>query len=213
MRRYFAVFGVIGCISCGSPTAPGECQNGQDDQGRGPTQLLTFSCAPSGSNFQCKASSADEGYCARPGVRDITSTAAWSSSNPSAAIFSGQPGFLRVIGAGQVVVSPGPGYTPDALAYIVAPGSPPERLADFRILVENASTGERIAGAAVEVTPDRGSPQSCESDSLGVCRFWVLLPTLRVRATKPGFFPIEGVAQAPDTNTFSARLTLRMSPQ
>jgi hypothetical protein len=215
--RVLGVLALIGIAACGSPTSPGECRDGHDGLGRGPTENLTFRCTPIGSDLQCQASSQDVGYCARPGTRDVTAAATWTSSNTQIAMFIGAAGRLNVVGAGQVTIRAGLGYTPDAITYSLAPGSAPQRLVDFGVIVENASnTQQRIVGATVEIVPEQGVAQSCQTDANGLCRFWVFPTTIRVRVTRTGYVPTEGTAPPPtdssESSSYSQRLTLRMAP-
>jgi hypothetical protein len=215
--RVLGALTLIGVAACSSPTSPGECQDGHDGLGRGPTAYLTFRCTAIGSDLQCQATSQDVGYCARPGTRDITAVATWTSSNPQIAMFVGSPGRLNVIGSGQVTIRAGMGYGPDAVTYSLAPGSTPQRMADFGVIVENASnTQQRIVGASVEIVPEQGGTQTSQTDGNGLCRFWVFPTTIRVRATRTGYVATEGISppptDSPDSLSYSQRLTLRMAP-
>lgn len=214
--RVLGAWTLIGMAACNSPTSPGECRDGRDGLGRGPTALLMFRCTPIGSDLQCQASSQDVGYCARPGTRDITAVATWTSSNPDVAMFIGSSGKLNVIGSGQVTIRAGMGYSPDAVTYSLAPSSTPQRMADFGVIVENASnTQQRIVGATVEIVPEQGVAQTCQTDGSGFCRFWVFPTTIRVRVTRSGYLATEGVSppptDSPDSLSYSQRLTLRMA--
>jgi hypothetical protein len=216
-RRVLAALTLIGMVACNSPTSPGECRNGKDGYGRGPTEFLTFRCTSLGSDLQCQATSQDIGYCARAGTRDVTITATWTSSNTQIGMFVGTPGRLNVIGSGQVTIRAGLGYGPDAITYTVAPGSAPQRMADFGVIVENASnTQQRVAGATVEIVPEQGVAQTCQTDGAGFCRFWVFPTTIRVRASRTGYLPTEGISapptESPESLSYSQRLTLRMTP-
>jgi hypothetical protein len=215
--RVLAALTLIGMVACNSPTSPGECRNGKDGLGRGPIEFLTFRCTSIGSDLQCQATSQDVGYCARAGTRDVTTTATWTSSNTQIGMFVGAPGRLNVVGSGQVTIRAGLGYGPDGVTYTVAPGSTPQRMADFGVIVENASnTQQRIVGATVEITPEQGIAQTCETNSTGFCRFWVFPTTIRVRATQTGYLATEGISppptQSPESLSYSQQLTLRMAP-
>jgi hypothetical protein len=216
--RVLAALTLVGIAACNSPTSPGECRNGKDGLGRGPIEFKTFRCTSIGSDLQCQATSQDVGYCARPETRDVTTTATWISSNTQIGMFVVTPGRFNVIESGQVTIRAGPGYGPDAITYTVAPGSTPQRMADFGVIVENASnTQQRVAGATVEIVPEQGIAQTCQTDGSGFCRFWVFPTTIRARASRTGYLPTEGISppppiESPESLSYSQRLTLRMAP-
>ena len=91
--------------TCSSPLEPGECRDGHDGLGRGPTNFYTLSCSYVGSDtIQCASQHAQVGYCASSTRSDVTATTVWSTSNPAAATFV-SPGVLTITGAGQVQVT------------------------------------------------------------------------------------------------------------
>ena len=215
--RALAALTLIGMAGCNSPTSPGECRNGKDGLGRGPTEFLTFRCTSIGSDLQCQATSQDVGYCARAGTRDVTAIATWTSSNAQIGMFVGTTGRLNIIGSGQLTIRAGPGYSPDAVTYTVAPGAIPQRMADFGVIVENASnTQQRVVDATVEIVPELGVAQTCQTDRSGFCRFWVFPTTIRVRASRTGYLSTEGISpppsMSPESLSYSQQMTLRMAP-
>jgi len=194
---------------CGSPLAPGQCR---DPEGRGPIPFLSFSCAPSGFDLRCVATLAETGYCATPGTRDVTAMAQWTSSNSSVASFA-SPGLLRVLIPGEVEIMVAYGYqTAFSRDFTVAPGATAEEMVHLLVIVEDATVpNKRIADASIDVMPERGPAQHCQSSSTGACFFWVFPTAVRVRANKLGYQPSEGIAPAP-TGGVSQNVSLKLSP-
>jgi hypothetical protein len=169
-------------------------------------------CTTVGSDVQCQSSLSETGYCATPGSRDITAVSQWISSNPSVAAFT-VPGLLKVLAPGEVAITATYEYEgaegPD---FTVAPGAIPEQMVHLLVTVEDAAIpNQRIPDAIIDVTPDRGPRQTCQSSSTGACFFWVFPTTVHVRASKPEYQPAEGTAPSP-TNSFSQYVALKLTP-
>jgi hypothetical protein len=102
------------------------------------------------------------------------------------------------------------------LAFTVAPGSTPERMVHLLASVVDASvvtTNKWLVGAAIDVTPDRGSTQSCISSSpLGACDFWVFSGTIRLHATAAGYEPGDASASPPLAGSFSQYVKVGLTP-
>ena len=198
-------------LACGSPTSPGECHNGRDGYGRGPATYMGMRCTPIGSDVQCQSTLSETGYCATSGSRDITAVSQWLSSNPSVATFT-IPGLLKVLAPGEVAITAtygsegvtGPDFT-------VAPGAIPEQMVNLLVTVEDAAIpNKRIPDASIDVIPERGPRQTCQSSSTGACVFWVFPTTVHVRASKPEYQPAEGTAPSP-TNSFHQYVPLKLT--
>jgi hypothetical protein len=200
-------------LACRSPTSPGECHNGQDGYGRGPTPNVSVRCASVGSDVQCQSTLTESGYCAAPGSRDVTAMSQWISSNPTVAAFTA-PGLLKVLAPGEVALSATYGFQSTSdLAFRVAPGAVPEQLVHLLVTVEDASIpNRRIANASIEVSPERGPGQSCSSSSAGSCFFWVFPTTVRVRASTVGYQPADATAPPP-AGSFIQYVPLKLTPK
>jgi hypothetical protein len=200
-------------LACGSPLAPGECRNGHDGQGRGPITSLSMACAPTGSDLRCAATLGETGYCATPDKRDVTSLAAWSSSNPSVGMFTA-PGVLRAIAPGEVEVAATYNFnTAFSRDFTLAPAAPPEEMVHLLVIVEDATVpGKRIADATIEVTPERGPTQRCQSSSTGACFFWVFPTTVHARASRTGYQPAEASSAPPNAGGLNQNVNLVLSP-
>jgi hypothetical protein len=80
------------------------------------------------------------------------------------------------------------------------------------VTVEDAAIpNKRIPDASIDVTPERGPRQTCQSSRTGACAFWVFPTTVHVRASKPEYQPAEGTAPSP-TNSFSLIVPLKLTP-
>lgn len=203
---------LVWSTSCQSSLAPGQCRNGVDGQGRGPFVTLSFSCSPSGSDLRCTSGLNETGYCAVSGTRDVTTATQWSTSDPAIATFTG-PGLLHVLSPGQVDVTTTYAYqSAGPWAYTLAPGATPETMVKLVVAVEDATVAfKRIAGASVEVEPERGAAQHCQTNASGACTLWVFRTTVRARASAPGYQPREGVAPAQESGMYQD-LILKLSP-
>jgi hypothetical protein len=173
--RVLSLCCLLGALAC-SPTDP--CINGRDGIGRGPVQVLTDSCTPSGSDVQCSATARETGYCATSVQRDITSMTDWISSAPAVATFT-TPGLLKVLAPGEVSITAAQGF--EAFGgdydYTVAPGTSPERMSHLAVIVSDTAD-KRLAGAGITVFPDRGPSQSGVTNSSGVARNFGCFPLL-----------------------------------
>ncbi len=201
MIRCLALVALAGSLAtCSSPLEPGECRDGHDGLGRGPTNFYTLSCSYVGSDtIQCASQHAQVGYCANSTRSDVTATTVWSTSNPAAATFV-SPGVLKITGAGQVQVTAKIGFDEASgdYAYSVAPGTTPERLLKLSVIVRDAANADRrLGGATIEVEPDRGPSQSCLSSATGHCNFWVFDGRTRVRASLQGYESSDVLATRP----------------
>jgi hypothetical protein len=123
----------------------------------------------------------------------------WFTSDPAVATFV-SPGVLKVTGTGQVQV--GSKYRFDLISddyvYVVAPGTTPERLLKLSAIVRDAANADRrLAGATIQIEPDRGPSQSCLSSATGHCNFWVFDAPIRVRASLQGYDSSDVLATKP----------------
>jgi hypothetical protein len=213
----FALMAVASMVvACNSPTRTCDCHNGVDCEGRDPVPFLSVRCVQDGSDERCQASRSESGYCVtQPGPTDVTVLTQWNSSNPSVASFAA-PGFLKVLGPGVVVVSTLEGLLRgDSLAFSVAPGGTPERMLNLEVSVVDASvaTNMWLLGAAIDITPDRGTTQSCiSSGPIGSCNFWVLSGTIRVHVSAAGYEPGDASASPPVAGSFSQFLKVALNP-
>jgi hypothetical protein len=87
---------------CSSTLAPGECRDGHDYLGRGPTVLLQGDCIVVGSDLQCHIDRNEGGYCAGP-KRDVTTLARWVSTDSSVGVFT-TPGFFQARSNGATAI-------------------------------------------------------------------------------------------------------------
>ena len=203
---------LIGSLStCSSPTGPGPCRNGRDGLGRGPVDAYDFSCAYVGADtIQCESRHSQLGYCSAFVHKDITATTEWLTSNPAAAMFI-SPGLMKIVGTGQVeiIAKVGSREASGGYVYVVAPGTTPERMINLSVIVRDAANADRrLAGATIQVEPDRGPPQSCLSSSTGHCNFWVFDGRIRVRASLQGYESSEALAVRPWPDGFTLLATL-----
>jgi hypothetical protein len=214
----FALMAVVAmAVACNSPASTCACHNGIDCDGRGPVASLRVSCAQEAFDERCQALRSETGYCVtQPGPIDVTLLTQWNSSNPSVAMFAA-PGFLKVLGPGMVVVSAVQGLLrADSLAFMVGPGSTPERMVHLQVSVADASvvmTNKWLLGAAIDITPDRGSTQSCVSSGpIGSCDFWVFSSMIRVHASAAGYEAGDASASPPPVGLFSQYLKIGLMP-
>jgi hypothetical protein len=183
---------------CSSPTSSA-CANGVDQLGRGPTLFLTTQCTPVGSDLQCVGKVQEEGYCAN--TKPITGKAQWNSLEPQTAVFENPAqGFLKVLAPGIVEVNftyyltSGGFASNDPIAFSVSPGSTPERMVRFGVVVYANNVGinaPRVPDVTLRVQPARGPEQTCQTSKTGACEFWVLSSDVQITATKDGYVPAQ----------------------
>ena len=89
-------------VACHAPLSPGQCANGVDSEGRGPTRSLDLTCSPRGSEIECQSVITESGYCAG-GPREITAVARWISMGSSVGTFTA-PGRFHILAAGATVI-------------------------------------------------------------------------------------------------------------
>lgn len=213
---FIVVLLASGASACGSPTAE-TCVNGVDQYGRGPTVYLTVQCSPLGSNLQCVGNINQGGYCANTST--ITGKPQWISLEADVAAFEDPAiGFLKVLTAGvvEVMFKFGP-YSEDPIAFAVAPATAPERMLKLGVVLfanTVSSTSPRVEGVALDVQPDRGAEQTCQTSKQGSCEFMVLSGNVHVIATKAGYAPLETTAAvAPRANNvFEIPLSIALTP-
>jgi hypothetical protein len=175
-----------------SPSSP-SCT---DQFGRGSSQpdRLVVTCLPTGSDLQCSSVATNTPglyvYC--PVSLQVTDVTTWVSSNPTVASFAqgGLPGYLKVLVGGQVQLTASYGFLSFATnAYAVAPGVAPERMVSFSVIVQDSVTSARVPGVQVDLSPDRGLPQTCQTGEFGSClpSLWVLPGNVHIRLTKAGY--------------------------
>lgn len=139
---------VIGSHGC--ERNPGECINGVDGLGRGPNVYISNpTCSSIGADLQCRATQYSSGYCSTRASIDVTDLATWMSSDTAIATFNApgtQPGYLKVLAPGLVVVSAQYGFRVDGVSATYARGVQPSAVA----LVPSAShmRHSAIVGAA-----------------------------------------------------------------
>jgi len=158
-------------IAC-NPVSPGECH---DPYGRGPiVDTAIKDCHAIGADLQCSAFRTEAFYCAGPD-QNVTLTAAWTSSNLLLAAFGAagtSPGYLKTLAMGSVQVTAAYGGRADTRGpFFVSPGSGPQQEATLDVSVTDAATNGKVSNAIVEVRPQDGATQSCETDLSGMCKF------------------------------------------
>jgi hypothetical protein len=204
--------------ACGSPTAE-TCVNGVDQLGRGPTVLLTAQCSPVGSDLACVGKVDQAGYCANTAT--ITGKTQWISREPDVAAFENSGatvGVLRAMTAGvaEVYFTFGVYGPSETIAFAVAPGSTPERMLRLSIVMfasSVSSTSPRLSGVALNVQPDRGPVQTCQTNQNGACEFWVLSGDIKISATKDGYTPAQ-ITSTPNAldGSFLKSVPLALTP-
>ncbi len=193
-RALFAVL-ALGFAACDSPLSPGECRDGRDSSGRGPTIGLLTSCFPSNSDLVCHSVRKESGYCAGPD-RDVTTSTTWASSNTRVAEFDqGASGFLKVVGAGEVKISARfEGHNSNAVTFFVSPQSRPRQDTRVGIFIVKSGSARRtpIAGAEIDLAPSGAPSEHCVSNEAGLCSFiWRMdvAGFVDVSVSKPGYTP------------------------
>jgi hypothetical protein len=94
----------------------------------------------------------------------------------------------------------------------VAPGAQAERLAKLYISAVDATNNDkRLAGVAVEIVPERGPSQECQTRMDATCEpSWVLPGFVTVTGTKVGYQ--EAVVKLPPSPSFSHGAILKLAP-
>ena len=203
--------------ACGSPTAD-TCVNGRDQLGRGPTVVLTTQCSPVGSDLTCVGKVDQGGYCAN--TSPITGKTQWISLEPEVATFenpSATVGVLRVLTAGVVELNfTFGGYGPSLpTAFAVATGAAPERMLMLNVVAyanSVSATSPRVSGAALDVRPDRGPEQSCQTSQSGACNFWVLSGNVQISARKDGYAPAQVASDLATLNSSFPNVSIVLMP-
>lgn len=199
--------------ACRSTTSP-TCT---DPRATNQATALNVTCSAVGSDLQCSAVATNSGelYVCREVSDNVTAQATWKSASPAVGAFlSAPPGLLKVLALGQVDVSATYGLLQSsATTYAVAPGTPPERMIQVSVIVEDSRTGARVPDVLIEIFPDRGNSQTCVTNQFGSCLPFplVLRGATRVRASKSGYTPIDMTLPAPDASFFQATI-LKLSP-
>jgi hypothetical protein len=210
------LFGLV-AASCNSPTAD-TCINGVDQEGRGPTVGLGQAvCGPVGSDLQCASRITQSGYCADASPVVIWDKIQWVSLEPQIGTFQDPAvGFLKVLTAGVVEVQYAVAFDKaDPVAFSVAPGSTPEQMIKLGVILyanSVSSSSPRLSGVALDVQPDRGPEQTCQTNQNGVCEFWVLSGNVRISATKDGYVSAQITKLVALVNNALPSVTLALTP-
>jgi hypothetical protein len=198
-----------GAAACGAPTSP-TC----DPYGRGPVVTYWLECAPIGSDVQCRLGRRESGYCAKTADEDVTDQATWTSSDPTVAAVT-TPGRFTPLAAGLLEIHARFGFeiaSPE-IAFTVAPGVPAERMYSLLVIASDTG-GVRVPDVAVEIVPDRGVRQMCQTSNTGHCRFWVFQTTIQVTGTKAGYESAQASAEpAFPRDSWYLRANLTMRPR
>jgi hypothetical protein len=147
-----------------------------------------------GTNLRCQAIRDEVGYCPGPN-RDVTSAAAWTSSNPQIAGFnSGAPGVLNVFAAGETQISATYEFNgSNVMTVFVSPDAAPRQDTDIGIDVRReGTTFEGIPEAQVDIFPEGATSQRCITDQRGYCRFQTRMTvagSIDISITKSGYAP------------------------
>ena len=195
--------------ACG-PASPSPTCGDAAGLGRGVSSAseLLISCSPLGSDLQCSAvaTNRDELYICKSVNETVTDQTTWMSSNPSVAVF-GPAGSLKVLAAGVVAITPTwQSISPTPIAFNVAPGVSPERMVNFTVIVQDSVSGARVPSVRIDVMPQRGQAQTCQTGQFGSClpNLWILPGSVELLATKAGYVPLDKtIAITIDPNNLS----------
>ena len=196
-----------GAAACGAPTSP-TC----DPYGRGPVVTYWLECAPLGSDVQCRLERRESGYCAKAAPEDVTAQATWTASDPIVAAVT-VPGRFTPLAAGLLEIHARSGFqiaSPE-IAFTVAPGVAAERMHSLSIIASDTG-GVRVPEVAVEIVPERGGRQACQTSNTGHCTLWVFQTTIQVTGTKAGYQSAQALAEPAfpgDSWYLRANLTMR----
>jgi hypothetical protein len=220
VKRSAVVGGIVltmaAASGCSSTLAPGECRDGHDYLGRGPTVLLQGDCIVVGSDLQCHMDRNEGGYCAGP-KRDVTTLARWVSTDSSVGVFI-TPGFFqaRSNGATAIYAELDDLYSPQSFAYLFQTGQAPRQIGSVDISVWQTTTGGVLRGATVEFIPQSGSQQICQTrlaPPWTPCRFWSDFSPALVRASEAGYVTVEQTLTPQTTNlSYPTGIVLKLSP-
>jgi hypothetical protein len=205
----------VQAFACHSPSSPGDCVNGVDGLGRGPFQSLAITCAPSGSDIDCKSIVHESGYCAAA-PREITGIARWISTDAAVGTFS-VPGHLQIRASGTTVIHSETSrlYSRTAFGYRVAPGMAPQQMIVFEVVVFQINGGF-LPTANVEFTPETGEAQTCQQgigSPFTPCRFWSDGSPAVIRAFKTGYTSVQQSLTPKSTNlAIPDGIALRLAP-
>jgi hypothetical protein len=168
---------ITAAVGCGgtAPTTP--------TSGATVTSIAVTGASTSGASFQLTAAARlSDGT-----NRDVTTLAAWSSSNTSMAAVSSS-GAVTVLAAGEVEFRATYQSVVGSLRLLVSPAPAPTRFALSGVVREAAPNVHAVAGARLVVTdgPDAGAFSI--SDAEGLYTFPALVPAvIGLEASKDGF--------------------------
>ena len=204
---------LVAASACSSPTSACDDPRAIHDFN---TVLVT--CTPAGSDAKCTATAEKfSSYVCGTRTLDVTDSAVFSSSDPSIAKFDAPGaarGYLTAVGTGNVTIT-ADYRSLDLLStpyMFLSPGIPSENLVDLFVSVRNAVTLAKIPGAAVTVTPDKGLPQTGETNQGGAFRLWLRHGIYIISATAPGFQPGQSTF-ASGATSISLTTTLDLIPK
>jgi len=100
----------------------------------------------------------------------------------------------------------------DPIAFTVTSGGTPERMLSLSVIAADEA-GHRVPGVNVEITPERGVRQTCQTSATGFCGGWVLDTPIQVTGTKAGFLPAQAAGYAPFPDSLIRQADLVMRPQ
>jgi hypothetical protein len=214
-RPHCILLAVAVISGCSSPLAPGECRDGHDSLGRGPTVLLLADCTAAGSDLQCHVDRFEGGYCAGP-RRDVTASARWVSTDSSVGVFT-TPGFFqaRSNGATAIYAEFENLYSMQSFAYLFESGQAPQQIGSVDVIVWQTATGGVLPAATVEFIPESGSQQICQTKLVPPwtpCRFWSDFRPALVRVSKAGYATLEQTVTPKTTNlSYPTGIVLKLS--
>jgi len=116
--------------------------------------------------------------------RDVTSSAAWASSDPSLATVSAA-GLVTAVGIGQVVVRAA--YQGVVGTLTMQVGRPIQRFAVTGVVREVGGGGRGLAGVRLEIVRGPGAGLSATSDDAGSFRLAGVMGMVDITASKAGY--------------------------
>jgi hypothetical protein len=210
-KRLIAILAASASLRCGSEMIDG-CN---DPLHRVNPSCLSLSCAPAVFDLECHVRRESCGfYCDPPGpLGDVTKNAKWVSSNPSVADFVA-PGDLKIFAAGRVTVHAEYGFDQSIEnAYDVSTTAAPEPIVRLVVTVQSAVSTGPVADARIDLVPDRGIAQTCNTDATGICKFSTWIATLQLHVSKVGFEPADVVVHQKAPPSQSLQATVWLTPQ
>jgi len=204
---------VVSDSACSGPTSA--CS---DPRATSAFNTLLVSCTPSGSDARCTATADNYNtYTCGTRTMDVTASAQFISSDPLVATFGvpgAAPGYLTAVGTGNVTITADYANLDviETARMFLSPGVPSENLVDLSVRVRSAVTLASIAGASVTVTPDKGLPQSCETNQFGSCRVLLRHGVYIIAATAAGYQPGQSTLGSGATS-ISLTTTLDLIPK